>query len=205
MFFLVLPVRPCMMYAVFEIEAVDVLKTNGRRCGMEIVCRHIEVKYGLLDARVQMQARRCVQIADSAAFCHIIHAVLIPEAGDRGENEPLFSIKRLLVISGKVRSPISVYVARCEGADARCRVIIHGVGYGIVRHAPSSRQEEVPARLVIAKRSAEVYAVSDTAFQVRIALVDVQRVRTVSIVKQAKEVGVGGCHFIVEITILKAP
>lgn len=61
------------------------------------------------------------------------------------------------------------------------------------------------ARLVIAKRSAEVYAVSDTAFQVRIALVEVQRVRTVSIVKQAKEVGVGGCHFIVEIKILKAP
>ncbi len=105
---------------------------------MEVVHCHVQIHDVLLDTRVQMQAFAGVQIAYRAAFGHVIHAVAVVEIGDRGEDEPLLAVERLLVVSRKIRSPVSVYIARREGAYARGGIVIHGMGNGVVRHVPPS-------------------------------------------------------------------
>lgn len=63
----------------------------------------------------------------------------------------------------------------------------------------------MPPRFVIAKRATEIHTVIDAALQIRIPFIDIQRVGSVGVVKQTKEVGVRGCQLVVDVAVLKAP
>ena len=101
--------------------------------------------------------------------------------------------------------PVAVYISRRKSAHTGGGIVGLPVSNGIARDVPSDVDEKFLALFPFPPASRESHLVRGAALEMRVAVIEIQRIGVVGIVKQIEQLGIGSMHAVDDMAIVESP